>query len=161
MLFLEFHIADERYALPTNRIVEIAPMVHLKKIPLAHEYVAGVMNYRSQPIPIIDLNQLYGYAAAKQRISTRIILLEYPVTTQEDKFLGLLAEHVTGTLNYKPEDFEDTGLPGLARNGLRGIAHDAQGSVQWIQAEDLLPADVRNDLFMQVESEQDSLCAAQ
>jgi chemotaxis-related protein WspB len=46
MLLLLFEIGNGRYALETSQIIEIVPLVNLKKIPTTPAYVAGLMNYR-------------------------------------------------------------------------------------------------------------------
>ena len=58
MLFLVFQLGKDRYALEARRVVEVVPLLGLKKVPQAPKAVAGIFNYRGRPVPAIDLCQL-------------------------------------------------------------------------------------------------------
>ena len=73
MLLLLFEIGDGRYALDVNQIIEIVPLVKFKKIPTTPDYVAGLMNYRGDGAPVIDLCQLIDHETFDDALSTRII----------------------------------------------------------------------------------------
>jgi chemotaxis-related protein WspB len=74
MLLLLFEIAKGRYALDVTQVIEIVPLVNLKKITTAPAYVAGLMNYRGLGTPVIDLNQLVNGIPYENSLSTRIII---------------------------------------------------------------------------------------
>ncbi|MGK7962839.1 chemotaxis protein CheW [Crocosphaera sp.] len=102
MLLLLFHLGDERYAIDSTKVVEIIPQVLLRKLYQAPKYVAGVFNYRSKIVPAIDLCYLIGDYPCRHCLSTRIIIVNYPLPDGTTRYLGLMAERVTDTL-YKPE----------------------------------------------------------
>ncbi|MDJ0508189.1 MAG: chemotaxis protein CheW [Crocosphaera sp.] len=102
MLLLIFHLGDERYAIDSKQIVEIIPQLDLRKLYQAPKYVAGVFNYRSKIVPAIDLCYLIGDYPCRHCLSTRIIIVNYPLPDGRTRYLGLMAERVTDTL-YKPE----------------------------------------------------------
>lgn len=85
----------------TDRIIEVVPLVTLRKIPFSEEYVAGLMNYRGRPVPVIDLCYLTGGRPCAAKYSTRIILVSYPVENKQDAILGLIAEEVTETIKSR------------------------------------------------------------
>ena len=58
MQFLLFSLGNDRYGLDTRRVVRVLPQLELKEIPQAPGWVAGLMNYRGQPVPVIDLAML-------------------------------------------------------------------------------------------------------
>lgn len=101
MLLLLFDTRDGRYALPTEHIIEVVPLVKLKKIPKSPDYVSGLINYRGNPVPVIDLCVLADGPPCEPRFSTRIIMLNYPLENNTSTFLGLMAEHVTETVKAK------------------------------------------------------------
>ena len=78
MLFLLFHLGKDRYALDASRVVEVVPLLTLRRIPQAPRGVAGIFNYRGQPVPAVDLGELMLGQPASPRLSTRIILVHYP-----------------------------------------------------------------------------------
>ena len=102
MLLLLFHLGDERYAIDSKQIVEIIPQLSLRKLYQAPKYVAGVFNYRSRIVPAIDLCYLIGDYPCRHCLSTRIIIVNYPMPDGATRYLGLIAERVTDTL-HKPE----------------------------------------------------------
>ena len=102
MLLLLFHLGDERYAIDSQQIVEIIPQLALRKLYQAPKYVAGVFNYRSKIVPAIDLCYLIGDYPCRHCLSTRIIIVNYPLPDGTTRYLGLMAERVTDTL-YKSE----------------------------------------------------------
>jgi chemotaxis-related protein WspB len=55
MLFLLFQLGKERYALQASRVVEVVPLLELKQLPQAPKGVAGIINYRGRPVPVVDL----------------------------------------------------------------------------------------------------------
>ena len=75
MLMLLFHLENERYALESTQIIEVVPLIELKKQPHAPNYVSGVFNYRGQIVPVIDLCQLIQGKSCHTHLSTRIILV--------------------------------------------------------------------------------------
>ena len=58
MLFILFQIGRDRYALAASSIIEVLPLMNLKRVPCAPVGVAGVLNYRGTPVPVIDLNEM-------------------------------------------------------------------------------------------------------
>ncbi|MFC1524502.1 chemotaxis protein CheW [Thermodesulfobacteriota bacterium] len=101
MLLLLFETREGRYAMTTEYIVEIVPHVHCKRIPKSQDYVSGIINYRGNPVPVIDLCTLLENAPCESRYSTRIILVDYPLGDGGKKLLGLIAQRVTETVKFK------------------------------------------------------------
>ena len=110
MLLLLFHAGDNLYALDSSQVVEVIPMVVLRKIHHVPDYVAGVFNYRGTIVPVIDLCHLIQGTACLSRFSTRIIMVKYPAKDGEHHHLGLMAERVTETLN-RPDLDPKNALP--------------------------------------------------
>src|SRR5215472_1275232 len=95
MLFLLFQVGSDRYALEARHVVEVVPLLSLQRIPQAPLGVAGVFNYRGQPVPAVDLSQLTLGKPAEQCLSTRIIIVNYPDRDGRTHLLGLIAERAT------------------------------------------------------------------
>jgi len=70
MLFLQFQLGHDRYALDVSQVVEVLPLINVKRIPNAPAGVAGVINYRGSPVPLVDLSMLMMGQPAKARMST-------------------------------------------------------------------------------------------
>src|SRR5436853_7649828 len=95
MLFLLFQLGNDRYALEAIRVVEVVPLLTLKQWAQGPPGLAGIFNYRGQPVPAIDLAQVAGGRAASERLSTRIIIVNHTDGSGKNHLLGLIAEHAT------------------------------------------------------------------
>jgi chemotaxis-related protein WspB len=147
MLLLLFQIGPERYALDTGQVAEVLPLVGITRIPQAPAGVAGVFNYRGEPVPVIDLSQLTIGRPAQSRLNTRIVLVHYPDGNGGTHLLGLIAERVTETVRRDRADFVASGVTSGRTPYLGPVAADARGLMQWMDVEQLLPASVRDVLF--------------
>jgi chemotaxis-related protein WspB len=148
MLFLQFKIGPEAYVLDTAPIVEVLPLVSIKRIPQAPAGVAGLFNYRGKAVPVIDLSELTLGRAAQRHISTRLIVLRYGV-----HLLGLILEQATETIQREPADFAASGIASDATPYLGPVTQDAGRLIQWIAVDKLLPASVSHVLFRQAEEQ--------
>jgi chemotaxis-related protein WspB len=147
MLFLLFHLGQDRYVLDTAQIEEVLPLVIFKEIPQAPAGVAGAFNYHGAPVPVIDLAALALGRASDARMSTRIILVNYVEPGGETHLLGLLGEKTTEMIRREPADFSDTGVAVDTAPYLGPVTSDARGMIQWIEPRKLLPQSVRDALF--------------
>jgi chemotaxis-related protein WspB len=151
MLFLLFQLGDDRYALDASQVAEVLPLIELKGIPQTPAAVAGVFNCRGRPVPVIDLSVLALGRPAQRCLSTRILVVHYAADgALEPHPLGLIAEKATHTLRREASDFTAPGVSDAAAPYLGPVAADAQGLVQWIDIQKLLPQALRQLLFRQV-----------
>jgi chemotaxis-related protein WspB len=146
MLFLKFRIGGEDYALDTLQIVEILPLLQITRVPQAPVGVAGLINYRGKPVPVIDLSELTLGRPAQPHISTRLILVRYG-----EHLLGLIAEQATEMMRCEADSFTDSGIASDAAPYLGPVTHDGGRLVRWIEAQKLLPPAVSGVLFRQAE----------
>ncbi len=150
MLFILFQIGRDRYALQASNIIEVLPLMNLKSVPGAPIGVAGVLNYRGVPVPVIDLNEMALAVPAVRRLSTRIILVRYPLEAEHPHPLGLIAEHATNMAQRSKQDFIETGIDSDGAPYLGRVANDAGGLIQWIEVARLLTPEVRDVLFREL-----------
>jgi chemotaxis-related protein WspB len=147
MLFLLFQLGKDRYALEASRVVEVVPLLEMKRLPQAPKGVAGVFNYRGRPVPAVDLSALTLGQPAGERFSTRIIIVNYPDESGTNHLLGLIAEHATEMLSKDVKDFMDSGVKLEHAPYLGPILMNGQSPIQWVYEQRLLPEPVRNVLF--------------
>ena len=139
MLYLLFQIGHDRYALEARHAVEVVPLVELKEIPHAPRGVAGLFNYRGQPMPAVDLCALTFGRRARERFSTRIIVVNLHHPAGPPRRFGLIVEHATGLMRREVRDFVASGVqPGHAPY-LGPVVMDDQGVIQLLHTEHLLP----------------------
>src|SRR5262245_41247437 len=144
MLFLICELGRDRYAVDARQVAEILPLVGVKQLPQAPPAVAGLLNYRGAPVPVIDLSPLTLGRAAAPRLSTRIVLIHYGA---DRHLLGLIAERATEVLRRNESDFVPSGVVNDEASYLGPVATDGRGLVQRLDLERLLPDAVRDMLF--------------
>jgi chemotaxis-related protein WspB len=147
MLFVLFRLGNDRYAMPASRVVEVVPLMALKRLPQAPPGLAGILNYRGRPVPVVDLCELALGHPASEQLSTRILITYHSDAEGENRLLGLVAEHATEILRKEAQDFAETGVHLGAAPYLGPVLMDPQGPVQWIDEQRLLPEPVRDLIF--------------
>ena len=147
MLFLLFQLGKDRYALEARRVVEVVPLLELKKIPRAPKGFAGIFNYRGRPVPAVDLCELSLGQPAAERLSTRIIVINCTDGRGRQHHLGLIAEQATETLRKERADFVEPGFKFGSAPYLGPILLDPKGAIQWVHEEHLLSEQMRELVF--------------
>ncbi len=145
MKVLVFSIGPDRYGMRLGAIVRVLPVVELKQLPLAPDFVAGLMDLHGEPVPVIDLSRLAGVIPEQLWFDSRIILVDYPAGDGAVRQLGLLAEHVIGIESLDEAALADSGVE--AAPFLGQVAGGAAGMLQLVEPAELLTLDVRALLF--------------
>ena len=131
MLVLRFQLGEDVLELDARDVVEVIPCVELQRVPHAPDYVAGLLNYRGRPVPVIDLCWLSLQRASRPLLSTRIILVRHDAAISVDGRLGLMAERVTE-----------------AADGSVSTSDEPSTERRRVTVDDLLPISVREVLFV-------------
>ncbi len=154
MLLLLFEIENGRYALDSNQVVEIAPLVKVKKIPVAPDFVTGLMNYRGDGVPVLDLGHYIDGVPAENKFSTRIIIIKNPFKAHLGKYIGMIASNVTETIKTNMTKPPSTGV--LMDESLYAGEEtpDMEDMIHWFDLKKMLPEQEINALFE--EEEQDT-----
>lgn len=145
MKLLVFHIGADRYGLRLRDVVRVLPLVELKHLPLAPSAVAGLMDYHGSSVPVIDLCRISGLPSGEDYFDTRIIVVDYQTPEGASHPLGLRAERVQGVREVSTAQLTDSGV--RAAPFLGQVAGDADGMLQLVELEQLLPAQLRAMLF--------------
>jgi chemotaxis-related protein WspB len=138
VLALSFQVGDERFALPCRDVVEVVPLVRLRRVPHAPAFVAGIFDYRGEATPVIDLCQLMRGQPTRELLSSRLVIIAVG-----DRPLALLAEGVTDAIDV---DHKKIGRSGVVVPGapyLDGVvlAGDGTGAITQLIAPDRLLTD--------------------
>jgi chemotaxis-related protein WspB len=147
MLFLLFQLGRDRYVLAATQVVEVLPVIHLKRIPKAPPSVAGIFSYHGSPVPLIDLTELVLERPSQTKMSTRIILTNYVDETGKKNLIGFLAERVMETVQKAERDFVASGVSPIDAPYLGAVLIDSNGIIQRIEVGSVLPEGLRKQLF--------------
>lgn len=148
MQLLTFTVAGDSYAIESRRVVEVLPLVPARSIPHTPGYVRGVFTYRGSLVPLVDLGRRLGDVDLEERLSTRVIVVEYlPPGPRRTARLGLVAENV---ISIVAAERAETSLPALELASapfLGRILRIDGRTVQVVDVDRLLPADLAAGLF--------------
>jgi chemotaxis-related protein WspB len=147
MLFLVFELDGDRYALETRQLIEVLPLVNLKRLSKAPPRIAGMFDYHGRAVPAVDLSEVILGRAAHCRMSTRMVIASCPGVDDAPHPLGLIAERATATVQLEAAQFNQTGVSPGETPYLGPVARDARGLIQWLTVPQLLPPSVRDVLF--------------
>jgi chemotaxis-related protein WspB len=110
-------------------------------------YIRGIFTYRGRLVPLVDLALLLAVGRLQERLSTRVIVVEYAAAGCESQRLGLVAENVISVCSAEEAE---ASLPSLAFGSapfLGRILRISGRTIQLLEVETLLPGDVSSGLF--------------
>lgn len=141
MLYLLLNAGSDTYALATTSVVAVVPLAALKAAPGAGAAVLGILNFRGQPVPVVDCGVLLSGQPSAARYSTRIILQRVELGGRE-RLLGLVGEDVTRVKAFAESEFIEPGARAAEFPCAgRVAAHDGRW-VQRLHPEAILTAEV-------------------
>ena len=149
MLALALHIGAEHYAIPVKQVTEVLPLTTLKKMPLAPDYIAGLLDYRGTSIPVVDLCALLTGKPHHKVLTTRIILIKYQHNGSAPKLLGLIAERVTETVQINSDAIQSSGIRLQHAPYLSDVSKHQDNVIQLIEANALLTDEVHHMLYQE------------
>lgn len=88
-----FQLAGEEMAVPVDAVVEVVRGGGVNPIADSSRYLAGMMSYRSETIPVIHLKRWLDTSAVEEAAGSRVIVM-----TRGDKLFGLAVDEVTQVL---------------------------------------------------------------
>jgi chemotaxis-related protein WspB len=151
MFYLLFKVGDRQYALETGQVREVLPVLNLRTVAKAPEYVAGTFTYGNRIVPVVDLSVLMGLPPSRPFYSSRLILVTVDLDSDRKAILALLAE---GVVDLVQRDRPDTvswtmNIPDAPYLG--DFLPENGENIQFIQVEELVDEKVRELLRENVE----------
>ncbi len=148
-LYLMFRMDNDYYAIAATEIRRVLKRQRLKQIPSLPAWVAGVLEFEQQMVPVIDLYQRLLQRPASEKSSTRLVIVRY----DEQHALGLLLEKVNTFERLSLQGRMDVTMNLQDHRYLAAVQqHESLGLVQHVALAQLLPADVRARIFAAVAS---------
>lgn len=74
------------FGLSITQVAEILERSAMTRIPMAPKHILGLVNWRNQPVPAIDLGRLFGLGAALFEENTRLLIAQ---TGVEGEFMAI------------------------------------------------------------------------
>ncbi|MEA1975442.1 MAG: chemotaxis protein CheW [Bacillota bacterium] len=99
--FLTFKVADEEYGVDVLKVQEIIRYRKPTKMPNAPDIVKGVINFRGEVIPMVDLRKKFNLELKEYDNFTVVIILEV-----KSKIVGIIVDMVSDMLSFSDEDIQ-------------------------------------------------------
>lgn len=152
MLLLLFQLGQDRFALDAGNIVEVLPLVSIRKTIRSPPGIAGTLNYHGILVPVIDVSDLLFGRPAAPHLSTRVVLANHVEETGTSRLLGLVIENVTQTLRCEAADLVSPGIATGDAAYLGRLVKGPGGLVQIIELGRLLPDSLHLSLLDEPEA---------
>ena len=118
--FLEFHLAQERYALEASAVQDVQPLKQLTELPGTPDFLAGVVSVQGKLVAVIDLKRFLDLPLQGVTDLHSIILLK-----SAQLRIGLLADQIVGLHSIDTGSIQKEFLPaGIQKEFLRGVTAD-------------------------------------
>ena len=105
--YLSFTLREESFAVAIEKVREVLDVTTLTRIPRMPQYLSGVINLRSNVVPVVDLGVVLGMAAIEKTVNTCIMIVDIKVPGEEENVqMGVLTDSVQAVLELGAEDIE-------------------------------------------------------
>ena len=102
MQMIMFKMSDEYYLISAKSVEEIIDTVPITCVPLAPNWVKGLINLRGNVMTVIGLSELIGIPSPEKCMN--ILIMKNEENEEERK--GLLIEEVSEVVDINEEDIE-------------------------------------------------------
>jgi purine-binding chemotaxis protein CheW len=95
---VSFRLAEEEYGIEITKVQEIILLGEITRVPRTPDYVKGLINLRSEVIPVVDLRRRFGLPAEEPTEETRIMVINV-----RGKTLGMIVDAVSEVLRVSQD----------------------------------------------------------
>jgi purine-binding chemotaxis protein CheW len=99
--YLTFQLGQGHFGLEILKVREIIGLIDITAVPLAPDYVKGVINLRGKVIPVVDLRRKFGMEQVAATEETCII-----VAHVDGREIGVLVDQVSEVQDIDAADIE-------------------------------------------------------
>jgi purine-binding chemotaxis protein CheW len=133
--YLTVRLRDDWYALRLEYLVEIFPAPRITRVPSVSEHILGVMNFRGEILPVIDLKRFFSLPQSEPAADRIVVVVKHGEVRT-----GLLVDGVGDLVPLSPDDLtEEPLVAGQAQRAtFDGVARFKGGLVSLINLEGLL-----------------------
>lgn len=124
LLFLDFEVAERRFALPLLHVREVLRAVAITPLPEAPAVIEGIIDVRGRLVPVVDVRSRLGLSRRPMRLEDRLLVVE-----SASRVLALWVERVHWTIEIDPKTIESAREVAPEAFYVAGIARHSEGLV--------------------------------
>ena len=149
MVYLLFHIEGDPFAIPASRVERVVPFVSLTPLPKAPACVRGMLNYRREAVPVLDVAMILGKVPTQSVLSSRLLLTQSFTAPRSasSKLMALLVPSAVETQSFESEQFISSGIKVADADSLGLVVSYQDRLVQIIEIEKLVPESIKQALI--------------
>ena len=142
MQLVSFHLADETFGVEITKVREIILMCDITDVPQSPHYVKGLINLRSNVIPVVDLRTLFGLAQRELTSESRIMVMQVGSRT-----IGIIVDAVDEVLRVSKKDIAPPPptVAGLGQDYLMGLVRQESGLLNLLDIDRVLNCEFSED----------------
>lgn len=116
--YVVFRLDKEEFGIDIMNVKEIMPYEESTKIPNSPDFIEGVINYRGNVIPIINLSKRFKLEIKEASGDTRIIVINI-----EDKEIGFVVDEASQTIRLTKDQIDPAPdiISEVDRRYIRGV----------------------------------------
>ncbi len=159
--FLSFHLKNESFALGVNRVLEIIEVSDEQSItylPKSPETIEGVVNFRGQVIPVVNMRLKFDMEAHTTSDKYVIMVLNLNINGTE-QVIGAMADKVVDVLEIAEEDIQDVPEVGQGINSefIQGLVHRDKQFIMLLDIEKAINSEEIIQLKDSLEEEEETI----
>jgi len=104
--YLMFNLGEQSYGIEILKIIEISRLAQIRTVPKAPAFVKGIINFRGNLIPVVDLRVILNFDTFDYNEKNYIIIIELNIKSRNMRF-GIVVDFVTEIIDVKAKDIEE------------------------------------------------------
>ncbi len=109
--YLTFQIGKEHFAVCVNFALEVLEQQYITPVPKSPKYILGIINFRGQILPVMDMHQKFDIGKAEDN-KYYIIIFEIPFKEKTMTIAGT-ADAVRDVIELSDEDIQNVPEMGI------------------------------------------------
>lgn len=115
-----FYLGDTLYGYDIDLVQEVNDQLDLTRVPLAPDYVLGIMNLRGQIITVIDQQKKIGLKSSVITNKSRVLIIK-----SGSEYIGLLADRIAEVTTCTAKEIAKppSNVNGVQGRLFKGVVH--------------------------------------
>lgn len=103
--YLTFSVKQERFALSILEVKEIIEVNQITRVPMAADFIKGVINLRGNVVPVIDFSARIGHKPVIMTKRSCIIFVDLDLEDHQHT-MGMLVDEVKEIIEIPPQQLQ-------------------------------------------------------
>lgn len=104
--YVFFRLIDEIFAIDVKNVIETIEMVELTPVPETPEFMKGVIIFRGDVLPVIDLRLKFKLPEASEGSKSYIIVATYE-SEEKQQHIGFVVDKIIDVVGLSELDIDD------------------------------------------------------